>query len=139
MNPGVGQRGAAKATREKFNLKTFSHSTVSRSFKSFEDAREMALGNRHGEGLDISGAEGLAVIMPAPKGAAKSDGEARAGTSGKPDAGGRFPSASDTAGRRKLMAAFLPKFPNGAKLADIEAAGCQSALDWHRKYRRLLL
>ena len=33
---GYGQREVAKATREKFKLKTFSHSTVCRSFKTLK-------------------------------------------------------------------------------------------------------
>ena len=136
-NPEIGQRGAAKATREKFNLKTFSHSTVCRSFKSFEQSRKAALEKRFGEEVKISGAEGLTVIRSALKAAV--DEEPCPETDLKPRSKRRFPSVTDTASRREVMSEFLPKFQKGAKISDIEAAGRKFVKDWHEKTRRLLL
>jgi hypothetical protein len=138
-NPNVGQRGAAEVTRIKFDLKTFSHSTVSRSFKSFENTRKMALGNRFGKEVEINEAGDLVIVMPAPQEAIKGDEYVRTYTSEKPQSERRFPSVSDTAERRKEMTGFLPKFKDDAKLASIEAVGRQFVLNWHERYRRLLL
>jgi hypothetical protein len=137
-NPGIGQRGAAAATREKFNLKTFSHSTVSRSFKSFEQSRKAALGKKYGEEIVISGSEEMIIINAAPK-SESTDVTARIDADEKPRAGRRFPSVEDTAERRKAMAGFLPEFQKGAKRINIEAAGRQFAKNWNEKTRRLLL
>jgi len=137
-NPGVGQRGAAAATREKFNLRTFSHSTVSRSFKSFEKSRKAALEKKYGEEIIIGATEEKVIISVAAKGASIK-GAARTVAEKKPHTRKRFPTAGDTAERRKAMAGFLPKFQKGAKRIDIEAAGCQFAKDWNEKNRRLLL
>jgi hypothetical protein len=138
-NPHVGQRGAAEVTRIKFDLKTFSHSTVGRSFKSFEYTRKMALGNRYGKEVEINGAGDLVVVMPAPKEAIKCDEYVRTDTSEKSQSERRFPSVSDTAERRKEVSEFLPKFQNDAKLAIIEAVGRQFVMNWHERYQRLLL
>jgi len=138
-NPESGQRGAAEATREKFNLKTFSHSTVGRSFSSFEESRKAALGSRFGEEAGNSGTEGLIMVSAALKPIIEDDEEARPERRKKPHSARRFPSVSDTAERREAMSGFLPKFPNGAKTADIEAAGGQFAKSWHEETRRLLL
>ena len=136
-NPEVGQRGAAEATRSKFNLKTFSHSTVCRSFKSFELAQKSALEKRFGEEAMLTAADGLPLVGGAVKCA--DDEKVYPGTDSNPPSGRRFPSAVSTACRRTAMGGFLPKFQKKAKIADIEAAACRSAKDWHEKYRRLLL
>ena len=137
-NPEVGQRGAAAATREKFNLKTFSHSTVSRTFKTFEQARKAALEKKYGEEIIISDAEGMIIISAAPKGASN-DGSASKDDDEKQRTGRRFPTVEDTAERRRTMSGFLPEIKKDAKRIDIEAAGRQFAKNWNEKTRRLLL
>jgi hypothetical protein len=143
MNPNAGQREAAKVTRDKFGLKTFSHSTVSRSFKSFEYAQNKALKNSYGEEIEIiNSGEELIVVTPASKDTTKcaEEGEEEfADLSEDSHTERRFPSVSDTANRRNLMMSFLPKFQNDSKLATIESVGREFVLNWHEKYRRLLL
>ena len=129
--PEIGQRGAAEATRAKFELKTFSHSTVSRSFRSFEQVRKQSLEGRYGEELNAGGIESPSIVGVATKAV---DNNEEKGLSGK-----RFPSADDTAARRAEMAKFLPKFPSDAKTAGIEAAGRQFVENWHKKSMILLI
>ena len=136
-NPEVGQRGAAEATRIKYNLETFSHSTVCRSYRAFEDIRIAILEKRYGEEVKINGTEGLTIVRAVPKTAVDKD--LSFVTEQKPHSEKRFPSVMDTASRRKAMTGFLPNFQKGSKRTDIEAAGRQFAKDWHEKSRRLLL
>jgi hypothetical protein len=135
-HPKTGQRGTAEATRLKFNLKTFSHSTVSRSFRSFEQAQKAALENWYGEEVEITGDGSLVVIDAALKAV---DTDSSPDISEKPYSARRFPSTAGTARRREAMAWFLPKFQKDAKTADIEAAGCRFVKDWNEKNRRFLL
>jgi len=129
--PEIGQRGAAKATRAKFKLDTFSHSTVSRSFKSFEKAHKLALEKRFGEEAKVFATEGPAPI----RAAASTDIKAAEGARSER----RFPSAADTAMRRGNMAKFFPKYHCGAKRSDIESTSSQFVKGWHEKTMRMLL
>jgi hypothetical protein len=135
-NLQIGQRGAAEATRAKFKLKTFSHSTVSRTFRLYEQAQKAALKARFGGELKISGAEGLVVVCAVPKDAENE--EKCSATMETPPSKWRFPSVTDTASRREAIAGFLPMFEKDAKTADIVAAVRQFVRSWHEKYRRLL-
>ena len=130
-NPTIGQRGAAKATREKFKLNTFSHSTVSRSFRSFERAQKQALENKFGEEATASGTESPKFISAASKSKTKNEEAAQ------PEK--RFPATADTSTRRKSMGGFFPKYPDGAQRGEIESASIKFVGDWHEKNRRLLL
>ena len=138
-NPKLGQRGVAEATRVKFKLETFSHSTVCRSFRSFEDAQKSALDNRFGEELRIYHCEDIIMIDPVPKGAVKGDKDKCSGTDEKVCKAGCFPTVTDTGNRRRILSGFLPKFNKNAKIIEIETAGCQFVMDWHKKSGRLLL
>ena len=145
-NPKLGQRGAAEGARVKFKLETFSHSTVSRSFRSFEEAQRSTLENRYGKEIKICGAEGLGVVLPVGRQdsvSAKSDVGVDEGChqnkDGNPDSEKRLPSVSDTLTRREAMSDFLPKFKKDAATSEIEAAGIDFAKKWHEKSRRLLL
>lgn len=134
-NPGIGQRGAAKATREKFKLETFSHSTVSRSFKAFERAREFALGSRFGGDLKVCGKDAPKLVGPAAK---------HVGNNGEdaPNTARRIPSASCTAARCKEMAGFFREYYCAAEsggIKAIEAAGRRFSRKWHEKTHRLLI
>jgi hypothetical protein len=129
-NPEIGQRAAAEATRDKFKLEKFSHSTVCRSFRSFEQARKPALRKRFGEELKAVGADAPVLVGAATKGTADK------GKAPQPE--GRFPSAAGTASRREEMASFFPKLHH-KKTADIESIICQFVKNWHEKTRRLLL
>jgi hypothetical protein len=130
-NPEIGQRGAAKATREKFRLGKFSHSTVCRSFKSFEEARKQALEKKFGEEFTAFGPVPKNLVGAAAKARVK-EGEAKVSER-------RFPTAAGTLARREAMRPFFPKFPCGAARAAVESASSVFAKGWHEKTRRLLL
>jgi len=130
-SPNLGQRGVAKATRAIFRLGKFSHSTVSRSFKAFEQSRKKALGQRFGEELEVSYDETSTLANAAADSGDKNDEAAHTLK--------RFPSVMDTAERRKEMAVFLQRFLSASKEGDIEAAGRQFVKYWHKKTQRLLL
>jgi hypothetical protein len=130
-SPEMGQRGAAKATRAKFKLETFSHSTVSRSFRSLERSQEQALDSRFGEEFKPCGRQRPTIVGAAAKAGAKRDAPG--------DAGKRFPSAADTAKRREGMASFLMAYLRPAKSEGIEAASRQFVKEWNEKAMRLLL
>jgi hypothetical protein len=130
-NPDIGQRGVAKATRSKFKLSTFSHSTVSRSFRSFEEAKKRTLDSRFGKEVAIRGMESPILIVAATKIVTNS---VVADPSEK-----RFSSTIDTLTRRKAMCGFFPKFRAGAKRSEIESACIRFMENWYKKNRRLLL
>jgi len=126
----MGQRGVAEATRTKFKLETFSHSTVSRSFRAFEEAREQALENKYG-GNAGAFSEATPPISAAAKVTARND-------NGK-QSGKRFRTVTDTLLRRDGMRGFLPKFHRTSKTCDIESISKRFVEIWHKKTRRLLL
>ena len=130
-SPTIGQRGAAEATRKKFRLNTFSHSTVSRSFRSFENARKQALESKFGEEATACGTESPELISAAAKAETKNEEAAQPEKC--------FPAAADTAKRREAMRGFFPKYLYGAQRGEIESASIQFVADWHEKNRRLLL
>ena len=136
-NPKLGQRGAAEATRIKFNLETFSHSTVCRSFKSLEDAQRLSLGNRFGE--EVKNFEVIHIISSAPKISVTINKSENSDIDINLHKNRCFPSVTDTADRRKVLCGFLPKYKKNAKIIEIEAAGCQFVKNWHEISGRLLL
>jgi hypothetical protein len=110
----MGQRDAAKATQEKFKLKTFSHSTVCRSFKTLEHMQKKALERRFGKEFQPHGNIGHTtnikpVIMCAEIHSA-------------PHTIRRFPSVKDTAERRAEIAVFLQTFHNAVKESKLESS-----------------
>lgn len=129
--PEIGQRGAAKATRERFKLGTFSHSTVSRSFRSLEQAHKAALEKRYGEEINIRGGEDLNVVSAA----AKSNTKSFAGP--RPER--RFPTVAATAKRRGAMRGFFADYPGGAKRTGVETGISQFVEGWHKRTLRMLL
>jgi len=129
-DPTIGQRGAAKATREKFKLSTFSHSTVSRSFRLFENARKQAFENKFGEEAAVCGM-GFKFISAAAKAKSKNEEVSQPKK--------RFPAAADTVARREAMRGFFPKYLYGAQRREIESVSVQFVADWHETNRRRLL
>jgi hypothetical protein len=127
----MGQRGVAKATRAEFGLEKFSHSTVSRSFKAFEQDRKEALEHRFGKELKVS--DGKTPVLAA----VTANSDTRSDEAPHPVR--RFPSVMDTAERRKEMAVFLCRFLSASKERNIEAASSQFVKYWHEKTKRLLL
>ena len=132
-NPEISQRGAAEATRAKFGLEKFSHSTVCRSFKSFEQAREFALAKRFGEEIKYGGAGAPLLVMPTGRQPSPAE------KGGAPYPAGRIPSVADTAERRERMSKFFPKYPFNAKIGDIESISRRFAENWHKKCMVLLI
>jgi hypothetical protein len=130
-NPTRGQRWAAAATRAKFKLKTFSHTTLGRAFKAFEEFRRKDLEGMPGADTGTS-ADAGAQPGPAPKSGA-GDGKAPA------QGARRFPSVGDTAKRRMEMAGFLRAFSDAIAGSGVEGAARRFVKYWHGKSKRLLL
>jgi len=130
-NPDMGQRAAAEATRTAFNLKKFSHSTVSRSFRAFEESRKRGLELRFGEEFKVCSEEipDLVVVAAVKPEVKRSD---------SPRAARRFPTVIETAERRKAMAEFLCDILDIPK-CNIESTSRQFVEKWYKKNRRLLL
>jgi len=130
-NPGMGQRAAAKATRAEFGLEKFSHSTVSRSFRAFENSRKQGLAQRFGEEVGEGGTVRQHLVVAAVKGG-RGQGEA-------PETKGRFPSLISTSKRRDEMEGFLLEFLRDCKKMNIEASSRRYVEKWNKKTGRLLL
>jgi hypothetical protein len=128
-NPALGQRAVAKATQKEFNLTTFSHSTVSRSFKKMEQHQKQALGNRFGEIFQITSDTSQAPVNT-PEYSAEQE---------KLSATRSFPSIEDTAVRRAAISAFLKTLHEEIKKGAIEVAGRHFVKYWYDKTRRLLI
>jgi len=136
-NPGMSQRAVAKATREKYALPTFSHSTLCRTFKALErslaDAGEAEAGDADAEVADAGhGGSGAASTV-----SAKEEAGTAPGTQKEPKR--RFPTAADTAGRRKQVAAFIKRASGDSESAGIIEKSRSIVRYWHDKHRRLLI
>jgi len=129
-NPDIGQRAVAKATRLKFELKKFAHTTVGRSFKALEQSRQRALKSRFGDELKASAEE-----TPLPSSAI----ENIVDNTQEKQENRRFPSVLEIAARRRAMAKFLQKFHNSIKKVGLKAAVQSLVKYWYRKTKRLLL
>ena len=132
-NPGMGQRGVAEATRKQFKLGKgkFSHSTVSRSYRAFEESRKQALEHRYGEEFEAGGSAAGNLVGAAIKNDTKK-GEAQGTTR-------RFPKTTETSARRREMAVFLQGLLCHTEKMKIEAASRQFVEKWHKKTGRLLI
>ena len=125
-NPKMGQRAAAKATKELFGLKTYSHTTLGRALKSLA-ASINADGESGGSG---SGArEG---------GEAKAGPEPEAGSGRTEDKKHKFPSVDGTADQRAKAAAVLGGLCKAGDKNDIKKAVREIVKHWYSKHRRLL-
>jgi hypothetical protein len=126
-----GQRWAAEETRKKFELETFSHTTLGRAFRKIEELRNKALKSRFGNEMkacvDEENPSGNITKVP-------TDDEKRT-TQGRR----RFPSVVDTFDRRTEMANFLKTFSKAQKNDGIEAAGRKFVKHWYDKTKQLLL
>jgi hypothetical protein len=125
LNPDKGQRWAANETRKKFKLETFSHSTISRSFRLIEQMHKQLLERKYGMELTASGAN-----EPLPERQAEN-----------PVAGeNTFLSVSDTANRRIVVAAFLSVIIKAIKMREnIEDACVRYAKEWYGNKEFLIL
>ena len=130
-NPGMGQRGVAEATRAKFKLEKFSHTTVGRVFKAFERSQKQALVQEPVEGTKPCSDEPPIAAGPVATGSAKTDEALRKQK--------RMASVMDTAARRKEMASFLQEYIHAAESGDTHAAARQFVKYWHEKTQKLLL
>ena len=127
----MSQRKAAQATRKKFGLSTFSHTTLGRTFKELEASIAKA-----------------AAPPECNDGSANSTAQVEGGTdaapSGQKGQKRRFPSVADTAERRKDMAAFIKSFLKGKECEDKEAVAMPEVSrrivkTWYDKHKRLLI
>jgi hypothetical protein len=131
-NPETSQRKAAEATRAKFKLEKFSHSTVSRSFKTLEQTQKEALEGRFGEELKPPNhSQNLPLVSKQTTSGVKKENQQTIEKC--------FPTVKETACRRKEMLGFLRDFIFASKKGSIEAATCQFVKYWHEKTQRLLL
>jgi hypothetical protein len=111
----MSQREVAETTRIKFGLEKFSHSTVCRSFKALEKARN----KRFGEEFNPSGTE------------TESD-SISTGTK-------RFPKINDTAERRIVMSSYLSRLRKTAEKPNSVITAKVIVRFWNKKYKCLLL
>jgi len=130
-NISRGQRWAAEETRIKFKLKTFSHTTLGRAFKSLDRFQKRSLEGRFGRGVKFC----KGVAKPSSLNSKTIDGAEFKAQEGNR----RFPSVEDTAARRKAMSKFLRPFRKAAKKVSVEAAGRKFVKYFYGKTRRLLL
>ena len=118
----MGQREAAEITRIKFGLKTFSHSTLCRTFKELEQSLE----KRFGKKIDSQSKENTTVdesIERTDVATTKC----------------RFPSVIDTAERRMVIQKFLCEFRDAIKEDGIAVAGCNVVRRWYDDTKQLLI
>ena len=120
----MSQRAVAEATRKKFGLTKFSHSTVCRTFKALELSIEeatkasLALGNREKD----------CEVKTNIEKAANTGGQKRS-----------FPSIGDTSERRRIMSAFIRSIVKNNKTVCIIEL-CRDAVKyWYDRYGRLLI
>jgi hypothetical protein len=118
----MGQREAAETTRIKFGLKTFSHSTLCRTFKDLEQSLEKRFGKR----IETQSEETATV----DEGVERTD----ATTTKR-----QFPSVMDTAERRMIIRKFLCEFRDTIKEGDIAVAGCNVIRCWYDVTKQLLI
>jgi len=141
----IGQRGAAESTRDKFHLEKFSHSTVSRSFRAFEQSRKQGLEQRFGKELKVFGTKIENLVTAAVQLNRVAEKEDKKAEKDEASNNARcFPTAADTSVRRKEMALFLKEFLTAmydghAEAVNIEAAARHFVENIYKKTRRLLL
>ena len=105
LNQWMGQREAAKRTRERFGLKTFSHTTLGRAMKKLEK-----LINEYED-------EPQATETPIKYGY---------------EAGRPFPSVAQTKGRREKVASYLKKASSEDRTLEQEASQERKKPDYRR-------
>jgi hypothetical protein len=127
----MGQRAVAEATRKEFELEKFSHSTLSRSFRSFEEIQVRTLELSFGEEFKISDEESPCLVSRAVKPEVKKDSVSNSAK--------RFPTVIETTERRKKMSEFLSDIIKNVQKQNIEAISRQFSEKWHKKTRWLLL
>ena len=129
-NPGMSQRAVAKATREKFDLPKFSHSTVCRTFKAMEVSIKEASEAAH---CAPQGGDG-----EAPAALANSESDAPAPDK-QIDRKRVFPSAADTAMRRAAMLAFIKSIAGDYETAGAAELSRKIVKYWYDKYKSLII
>lgn len=112
-NPEMSQRAVAKATRNVFNLKKFSHSTVCRTLKAIEETIKKAAA---ANGRPLPARIDNATLKERKK----------------------FPSIIDTAERRKTVSVFL-KSMYKKDTDGIEEISLKIVIKWYDRYMRLLI
>lgn len=123
----MGQRKVAEATRKKFGLSKFSHSTVCRTFNALGESFAYAA-----KGASVHESSNLtSAVQPVCNSGARSGGSMEKTR--------RVPSAADTSARRTAMAAFLRDIIGSTDIGDITVASRKIVKIWHDKHRRLLI
>lgn len=119
-SPEKGQRWAAEATRKRFGLTTFSHTTLGRALKRLAERLEEAMPPYMGEEKEATSQDGCTE---------KEMGQKRATS----------PKMQATAAFRERVALFLRGRPLRAALRTTIADYHKIAREWFCEHRRLLL
>jgi len=119
----MGQRAVAEATRKKFGLSKFSHSTVCRTLKAFEQSIKKA-GASNGDQSDIT-------VKTSDKEIAVQDGTQADDR--------RFPTVNNTAKRRIDISMFIRGMLDGTNPVSINDISFIIVSKWYKKYRCLLI
>jgi hypothetical protein len=139
----MSQRAVAKATRIKYGLQTFSHSTICRSFKTLEYAaaycRQEYAQLKHFKKDDVTNHTKDLLIIRRASGYTHDSNDNAIQANTNPNKSRTFPAVADTAERRKVIFKFVPKLSHNLNLIDIEAACCWFVEKRHEKLGRLLL
>jgi hypothetical protein len=120
-SPGKGQRWAAEATRRRFGLTTFSHTTLGRALKRLAERLEEAMPPHRGEEKEATSHQ---------DGCSEKELEQKRAT---------FPKMEVTAALRERVALFLRGRPLRAALQPNIADYHKIAREWFCEHRRLLL
>jgi len=142
-NTEIGQRDASEATRVAFGLKTFSHSTLCRTFKELEKSFEKSLKDHFGERFEWDKESGFRyndVISEIEALTNKSENSPDANIEQRhPNVSNHFPTAKDTIDRRCKMTWFLHGFHRYIMKGNVDIIGCKFVKAWYDKHRRLLI
>jgi hypothetical protein len=117
----MGQRAAAAETREKFGLKTFSHTTLGRMLRALDESIKTAA-----RGKDIDNGKGDNNTIGV---------EVAAGEQKKR----HFPTKAETYARRERIASFLSVLRGKKNAEDIYEASREIVTAWYDEHRRLLI
>ena len=117
----------AESTRMKYGLKTFSHTTLGRTFKSME-VYIKAAGEAGLYAVEEAEETGKTEIITSTPREEQGKNEAR-----------RFPSKQATGARRRKMARFFSGFSKEKMRTNISRASLNLVKEWQCKTTRLLI
>jgi len=135
-NPEKGQRWAAEATRKRFGLQSFAHTTLGRALKALVRNLDAATEITESDGLDSASAS-TGEKIENNTGQKEAEKESGRGNGNRSKA--CFPSVRSTEWLRKRAAEFLCGRLGCATMIQIIEAGQAFAMEWYKEYGRFLL